>query len=526
MRRLLFLIAAVLALGASLPWLSQRAPANGPVIALKAPVSLDPVQASEVSDLRLLDALFEPLTRLDPDTLSVVPALAECWQVSDDGCRWTFTLRADAQWSDGTPVTAADMRRGLLRHLDLGSPMSALLKPALPDNAAKRIVVADVRTLIITTAAPLPFLPALLATPVFVPAHASQSDAVTLAGQASTWSEPTRILGNGPLRCVDYLPRHHYDLAPSPTYHGPHAAAGPCRGLVVADGTAAVRLYLAGQVDVVLSLPPDAIPALRTRSEPGLLTCAPSWGTEFYRVRRTLGGTGGGANRAAELPAGLPALLARHVDRAAICTQILGGTAVSATTLVVPGIIPNYASPTDVLTATNAPLTDAERALCALSPRLSLIVPAESAERVRVAEFIADTWQRQLGIAVQVEILTRTLAKGRERERSFDLLRGNWAGDVLDPTAFLDQFRADSGNNRTGWRAPTYDAALDAATGPDRLAHLAAAERLLLIDPPIIPLYHNACVFLVRPGITGVRANALELVHLFSVAKTTEKTRR
>lgn len=72
------------------------------------PQSLDPHKAKGAPEGRLLDMIFEGLTRKDPRTFEPVAGAASSWAVSPDGRRWTFTIRGDARWSDGSPVTAHD----------------------------------------------------------------------------------------------------------------------------------------------------------------------------------------------------------------------------------------------------------------------------------------------------------------------------------------------------------------------------------------------------------------------------------
>ncbi len=92
-----------LTLRASLPGRADFAFGNG-----TEPKTLDPGRATGEPEGRILDALFEGLTARDPATLRPGPGVAESWQISADGRRYVFELRADARWSDGTPVTAHD----------------------------------------------------------------------------------------------------------------------------------------------------------------------------------------------------------------------------------------------------------------------------------------------------------------------------------------------------------------------------------------------------------------------------------
>ncbi len=540
MRRLLSLIAALLLAGLVLPWVAWPARSqSGPVVVLGPIRTLDPVLASRLDEYRLIAALFTPLVRLDPVSLAPQPGLALDWETAADDLQWTYHLDARACWRDGRPVTAPDMRRGLLRHLLLGSPNAAYLEDlivgahasasALPArfaelDAAIGLACPDAHTLIVRLRHPAPWLPALLSLAPFVPATTAQLDA-DLAGRRDGWSDPTTLDGDGPLLCREHLPRHHYDLVPNPAYRGAHPARGPLRALIVEDGAAAARLYLAGQVDALLSLPTDLSADLAAARVPGL-QLATSLATEFLRIRlvpRTRG-EDGRTTRALADPR-LRLALARSIDRVALARDLLHGLVVPARSFVPVGFarFSAYRPPLGTLdfapAQARADLAAATAALGVLPP-LVLLAPAQPAERAWVAEFIADGWRRELGLTIEVRLLLPTELRTRERAFAFDLSRGYWQADFPDPTNFLECFRVGAGSNRTGYADAEYAALLDRAGGEDgdaRLATLVSAERRLLTAPPLIPLYHPQCAFVARPGLDGVQANDLETVHLDEV---------
>ena len=80
--------------------------------------SLDPAKVTGQPEGRIIYALFEGLVRWDPETLEPLPSGAVSWEISDDGLQYMFHLRPEAQWSDGTPVTADDYAYSLRRFLD------------------------------------------------------------------------------------------------------------------------------------------------------------------------------------------------------------------------------------------------------------------------------------------------------------------------------------------------------------------------------------------------------------------------
>jgi ABC-type oligopeptide transport system substrate-binding subunit len=494
MRPLLALILCVLAVGSTVPWWCPGTPLppGTPRLAVGGCVTFDPLQASSLDEFRVLDALYEGLVRLDPATLRPMPALATSWQCATDGLTWTFAL-GTRSWSDGTPVTAAQVATGFARHR-AGSASGSLL------HGVAEVTAVDERTVRLVTTSPMPWLPAVLATPVFIPWHPAMD-------LPQAWIDPERFVTNGPLRCRDQVPRHHLDLVPSPSYCGPLPACGAVRLLVVDDAGTAVRLYLDHRVDAVLRLTTDTVSDL-LRARAMDLQRSPSWGTEFYRVRV------GGARTA--VPLELRRALAAGIDRTALVTELLGGNGTPAR-----GLIPPSAAELGYVPAP-APSAPAPLAPDSARPQLELVVPANQAERLRIAEWLCDRWRRTLGIDVTLVAVPGNQAMSRTKALDYDLSRGSLVGDYLDPAYFLDCFRAGSGMNRTGYDDPEFERLLSAAAADPqhRLELLAQAEQRLLASAAIIPLYHYACVFLVAPDVQGIQANALELVHYAAVERS------
>jgi oligopeptide transport system substrate-binding protein len=122
MRRGLAALGLALAAAAALLAMSFRAALPGRADFSFAndtePKTLDPGRATGQPEGRILDALFEGLTSRDPATLLPAPGVAESWSISEDGRRYEFRLRADARWSDGSPVTAHDFAWSWRRFLE------------------------------------------------------------------------------------------------------------------------------------------------------------------------------------------------------------------------------------------------------------------------------------------------------------------------------------------------------------------------------------------------------------------------
>jgi oligopeptide transport system substrate-binding protein len=96
----------------------REPPADLTIINNAEPESLDPVVIVAQADMRIVQGIFEGLTRLEPVAARAVPGLAESWDISPDGKIYTFHLRTNLLWSTGEPITAADVVYSWIRALD------------------------------------------------------------------------------------------------------------------------------------------------------------------------------------------------------------------------------------------------------------------------------------------------------------------------------------------------------------------------------------------------------------------------
>ena len=162
--------------------------------------TLDPAFISDAADVQLLLQLYAGLTRLDENG-EPYPSLAESWTVSDDGLTYTFRLRSGLRFSDGSPLTAEDVRRSWLRVLDPATASSAPDVLGLIRGAPERLAggseeevaiqAPDDTTLVVELRHPAGYFPAITATPTafVVPPNADSS-----AG----WQSVDDFVGSGP----------------------------------------------------------------------------------------------------------------------------------------------------------------------------------------------------------------------------------------------------------------------------------------------------------------------------------------
>jgi oligopeptide transport system substrate-binding protein len=204
--------------------------------------------------------------------------------------------------------------------------------------------------------------------------------------------------------------------------------------------------------------------------------------------------------------------LARSLDRQAIAEKILRGGQAPAFSFTPPGIGGYAPEPAQQRDAEGARRLLAQAAPAG-PPPLALLYNTSDVHR-EVAEAIQEMWRRDLGITVSLVNMELKSVEEARRAGTYDLLLSSWIADYADPSAFLEVWRSDSGDNFTGWSSKEFDSILfraaRAADPAERNSLYQGAERLLLGDAPVIPLYHYTHVFLIRPSVKGWQPTLLD----------------
>ena len=552
----------------------QPAPADGGQVRFlsgTAVKTLDPQLTSWMVDFRIIEGLFEPLLRVDPATLELEPAAAEAMpEVSDDGLTYTFTIRDDARWSNGDPVTASDYAYGWKRALlpDLAADYVALFfciegaqdfynqraeqlstfesnkKPAgdLWDQTQQRfadtvgIEATGDRTLRVTLREPTAYFNELVAFAAFSPVHEASADphlqlndnsgAVTM--DPGYFRDPGTLIANGPYVLGSWQPRQQLVLEQNPHWWNRAAMKNSQVVMEVADnpGTALTR-YERGEVDWYPDLPTNAqVAADLVAAGRDDVHTGPAAGTYFY-VFNCLPEIDGKPNPLADPR--VRRALSLAVDRRHLVDNVTRLGQPVARSFVPPTAIPAYQPPVEAGVGHDP--DEARRLLAEAGypdgrgiTGLTLLYNNEGGHQDS-AEAIKNAWRQTLGVNVTLEPIERIQFSDRLRNQSFTIARAGWFGDYRDPTTFLDKFQSANGNNDGKYHNPEYDRLLDEARtilDPDRrMAKLAEAEALLLAEQPLMPLYHYTNLELFDlERVTGIHVNPWNVRRLETIEAT------
>lgn len=176
------------------------------------PANLDPALLGDFMGWELLRHLYTGLTRQVPGTNDYELALAASHDVSQDGLTHTFTIRPDAAFNDGTPITAQTFADSIQRVLDINAAGADLL-----EDIGLTVAVDDEEdALLLTTARPIPYMEGLVALPPFFAVDVSDFPS------GDVQRNPTSLNSNGPFILAEWDPGTHLHLQTNPDYaYGP-----------------------------------------------------------------------------------------------------------------------------------------------------------------------------------------------------------------------------------------------------------------------------------------------------------------
>jgi oligopeptide transport system substrate-binding protein len=492
-----FFFAAALALAAGCS--RQKPPADLTIINGAEPESLDPAIVVAQADLRVVQGLFEGLTRLDPQTARPVPGLAQTWEISPDEKIYTFHLRTNLRWSTGEAITADDVVYSWLRALD---PKTACdyagqlfyIRNAEEFNAGQvkdpssvGVRAPDKLTVRVELKSPTAFFLDLCAFPTLsvVPRRMIEK-------YGDRWLMARPLPSSGAFELAIWRLNDKIRLIKNSRYwDATNTQSEIIDILPVGSANTALNLYERGQADIVWDkelVPAHLADVLVKRADFHAFNYL---GTYFVRFNVTHKPFDDARVRRA---------LALAVDKERIVRKITKAGELPASHLVPAGTV-NYTSPAGL-----GHDPELARKLLAEAgypggkgfPHIEYLFNAAAGGGDKIHENIAielqQMWRDELGIQMDLRQVETKVFWGCQSRLDYQLSRSSWIGDYDDANTFLGMFTSGDGNNRTGWKNDRYDALIRAANAQtdvrQREKNFQQAETLLVRDEvPIIPLY-------------------------------------
>ncbi len=480
----------------------------------------DPGTTAETFAAPIIGNAFEGLVRFDADG-EIVPALAESWEVSEDGLTYTFTLR-DAKWSDGEPIKASDFVYAWKRVLDpaTGAMNSQMLYHIVGAEEAFNgtgeadaiaISAPDDKTLSFTLKQRVPYMLQLLNYPTFYPVR---EDVVSADPEGWT-RDPATFIGTGPFRVIAFNQGESVVFEKNPNYYDADAVSlDKLTFRLIPDPATALAAFEAGDVDGIESVPSPEIPRLSVEDNGFMIV--PALGTTYAFFN---------PNQAPLDNLNVRKALSMAIDRSEIIEFVLQSADTPALGLVPPGMTLAGEDFTDGRDTFGLSETaDVEGAQAALVEAgypngegfpETLFVTYSSPPIEKLLEAIQQMWKENLNIDVQIQATEWQVFYPEVQKVEYQIAQMGWGADYPHPMTFLDNFVTGSANNLNNWSNADYDAAIAAAkaTGDEAESrdHMREAEAILMNDHVILPQYHRYNYMMMSPNVSGFWRSSLNV---------------
>ena len=489
------------------------------------PQGIDPHIVTGVPEHHILISLCEGLTIPNPNPSGsdgYIPGTAESWSISDDGKEYIFKLNKNAKWSNGDPVTADDFVWSWKRILtaSLGSQYPDMLYYLVGayeyhngqiDNFDEVGVKAlDTYTLKVNLKNPTPFFIGLLSHYSTWPVH---KETVLKHGDIDDrngeWTRPGNFVCNGPFQLKTWELNNKIVVEKNPHYYDASIVRlneihyYPVSNVMTED-----RMFRAGQLHLTSSMPTQKCPIYIEEKNPNL-KIDPYMGTYFYRINTENETLSDVRVRKA---------LAYSIDRQLLVDKVTQCGQIPAYSFTPPGsngYQPSTEISYDPVLAKKL-LAEAGYSSDNPFPKLEILFNTNEGHR-KVALAIQQMWQNELGIEVELVNQDWKVYLSREMVGDFQISRAGWIGDYEDPNTFLDLMRPNRGNNKTGWENVKFDELVEEANTINdqekRYELLNEAEKILIDNMPIIPLYTYVRVYQLSPDVKGFNPHILDHHH-------------
>lgn len=503
------------------------------------PRSLDPQKNYSSDGSHIIQNTYEGLYA--EKIGGIEPSMAEGYEVSADGCKYTFKLRKGLKWSDGEPLTAKDFEYSWKRlcNPETAATTSFLMTPYIKGamdyltgkgTADQMCVKAiDDLTLEVELNNPVPYFVNLTTFYSYFP---SRKDIIEKYGDG--WDKnPKTSISNGPFKLEEYSTGSHIILTKNENYwNAENVLIKRIKGLMLSDASTALSGYEAGEIDVMQSPPQDEISRLMAE-DPNLMIL-PAIGTFYVLFNMDAEPVNDVRVRKA---------LTLAIDRKKIVEQVTKGGEIEAT-----GYIPNaftYSDGTSFrkmdehgntlmeygIDPTKAQVQEARKFLADAGypdgkgfPDIEYLYDTDEGSK-KLAEALQQMWKENLNINIKLRNEDRSVFGEDTIKGNYVIAKGGWWGDYFDTMTMFDTFKSYSGNNKMQWRwneqpvvAPhdkklnpenkICEEAIEKAqvtTGTERDKWLRKAEEIVMEENIVAPIYYFTDVIIVNKNrVEGV----------------------
>lgn len=460
--------------------------------------SLQPCLVDKVS-ANIFHQIFEGLTRLN-NKGEPMRAMAKEIHVSKNLSTYTFSIRDDAKWSNGEQVTAYDFEFAWKWALNPTRNSTQVSQLFYLKNAKKvhrgqlepvylGVKALNDKTLEVNLEKPTPFFLQLVALPTYFPINSK------LATKHPDWAKDLgpNYTSNGPFKITTW-DKEKITLSKNEYYWDTRSVKLDAIEMISMKNENELSMFQEGKLDWmedpinrnVSSTEPEAMAETREAlKKQGLLEVVPAAQASWYAFNTEKKPFNNSKIRKA---------FAYAINR----KQLLRDEDIPAMAVVPPIMFPEnakgYFKDHDVDTAKKL-LEEGlrEEGYTTLNQLPPVTISfAEHTPGQEFAYIVAEMWERNLGVRVNVELQDRLEYRDNFQKGNFQMAYTDRVADLNDPISFLEIFREEGGNNYTSWRDKKYADLLEQSFKEQdqarRKTFLRNAENLLLEQMPIIPL--------------------------------------
>lgn len=473
--------------------------------------SLDPHKIEGVPESNISRDLFEGLLISDVDG-KPSPGVAEKWDNKDFKV-WTFHLRKDAKWSDGTPVTAQDFVYSWQRlaNPNTASPYASYLQYGhivnIDDIIAGKKPVTDLgvkaiddHTFEVTLSEPVPYFYKLLV-------HSSVSPVPKAAVEkyGDKWTQPANIVTNGAYKLKDWVVNERIVLERNTNYwDNAKTVINQVIYLPISSEVTDVNRYRSGEIDMTYNNMPIELFQKLKKEIPNEVHVDPYLCTYYYEINN---------QKAPFNDVRVRTALKLAMDRDIIVNKVKNQGDLPAYSFTPPYtdgaklVEPEWFKWSQEKRNEEAKKLLAEAGYTAEKPLTFDLLYNTSDLHKKLAIAAASIWKKNLGANVKLENQEWKTFLDTRHQGNYDVSRAGWCADYNEPTSFLNMVLSDSSNNTVHYKSPAFDKliadTLKVTDEAQRSELYSKAEQQLDKDSAIVPVYYYVNARLVKPWVGG-----------------------
>lgn len=477
---------------------------------IQEPPTLDPQKATDVVSIDILTEVLDGLTRYDKDgKIKPGSGLAKSWDISNDGLTYTFHLR-DAKWSDGNPITAQDFEYAWKRALDPNTASQYAyqlfyIKGAEEYNSGKgsadqvAVKALDDKTLQVTLKAPTPQFLGLTSFVTYLPLEKSIYE--KYGDKVGT--DPDKLVYSGPFVISQWNHEQSITLKKNKDYWDSSSVKLQTVNFsMIKDNNTLVQNYDNNTLDSIF-VPGDYIDKYKNSSEYSDKALATNWYVQFNTKSPVFKN------------ADIRKAFTLAIDRKTFVEQVTKDGSIPAEAVVPPGVPgyngdfrkeagETYFKDNDVAQAKELLKKGMSELGISKLPTITLLGD-DTDNAKKYDQALQQMWKQNLGVNIQIQNVAFKVRLDMMDKGNYDMVFAGWGADYNDPLTFLDMWETNNGNNSAFYSNPEYDKLIDEAKVngdlKSRNDQLIQAEKILMNDMPIGPVYFQARPFVVKPYV-------------------------